>query len=376
MKYIAFYELEEYKSENRTVNPAAVDVVRYMADTMASFDDVEIICPARTLNARGYYKGRKTEIGKGVKLTMPPTFGSRTQIGRIVSIVWNQIWLFVYLMKTLSRNEQIVIYHSLSYMNIMRLLKKIKHIRLILEIREFYSDVGGTNAEKKHKEEDYFRLAEKYIFPTELLNEIINVDNKPYVIATGVYKSCDIRSIHNTSECIDVIYAGTLSREKGGAEAAVSCAEYLPPNYSVHVMGYGVKEEIDNIEQMIKKTGDDSHAKVTYHGVLRGKEFSDYVQSCQIGLATQDIRADFNNTSFPSKILMYLSNGLQVVSGRIPAVEKSGVGNIVYYYDEQDPRKIAEAIMSVELKNGFSCKDQLSGLDQDLRKNIKNLISM
>ncbi len=376
MKYIAFYDLEEYKSENRSVAPAAADVVRYMADVMTDFDDVEIICPARSLNTNGFYKGRKVNVGKGVKLLMPPSFGTRTQLGRVVSVIWIQVWLFFYLLKTTSKNEQIILYHGLSYMNTIRLLKKIKKIRLILEIREFYSDVGGTDEEKKRKEQEFFALADKFVFPTELLNGMINVNKKPYVIATGVYKSCDNEKMHKKSDSIDVVYAGTLSREKGGAEAAILCAEYLASNYHVHILGYGVQEEVKNIEHLINNIAGSSHAKVTYHGVLRGTEFSNFVQTCQIGLASQDIRADFNNTSFPSKILMYLSNGLQVVSGRIPAVEKSGVGDMIYYYDEQEPKKIAEAIMRVNLNDGFSCSEQLSRLDRELREEFKKMTSI
>ena len=46
---------------------------------------------------------------------------------------------------------------------------------------------------------------------------------------------------------------------------------------------------------------------------------------------------------------MYLANGLRVLSVRIPAVENSAVGGILYYYDKQLPQEIANAIMDIDV---------------------------
>ena len=62
---------------------------------------------------------------------------------------------------------------------------------------------------------------------------------------------------------------------------------------------------------------------------------------------THNPNAAFNATSFPSKILTYLANGLAVVSIRIPAIEQSEVGKYLFYYERQTPQEIAAAIMSV-----------------------------
>ena len=48
-----------------------------------------------------------------------------------------------------------------------------------------------------------------------------------------------------------------------------------------------------------------------------------FIQKCQIGLCTQNIDAAFNTTSFPSKILSYMSNGLEVVGVNIAAIKNS-----------------------------------------------------
>lgn len=50
-----------------------------------------------------------------------------------------------------SKNENVVVYHSLAYMNIVNIIHKIKKFNLILEVEEIYSDVIGDSKKKKRK---------------------------------------------------------------------------------------------------------------------------------------------------------------------------------------------------------------------------------
>jgi hypothetical protein len=117
-----------------------------------------------------------------------------------------------------------------------------------------------------------------------------------------------------------------------------------------------------------------TEATVTYDGVLLGEEYTGFLQSCHIGLSTQDPCASFNATSFPSKILSYMSNGLRVVSIRIPAIETSEVGQYMYYYDEQTPEEIAKAIMAVDLKDAYDPRAVLDGMDRRFRDAVRDLL--
>ena len=108
----------------------------------------------------------------------------------------------------------------------------------------------------------------------------------------------------------------------------------------------------------------------------------DYVQELKatgairhIGLSTQPIDAGFNTTSFPSKVLMYMSNGLRVVSVRIPAIETSSVGDRIYYYDNQDPKEIARVIRSVALDDGYDSRAHLNVLHGDFVEGLKRLLN-
>jgi hypothetical protein len=66
-----------------------------------------------------------------------------------------------------------------------------------------------------------------------------------------------------------------------------------------------------------------------------------------------------------------MANGLQVVSIKIPAIQTSLVGEEMYYYDEQTPQAIAEAIRSVDVNSQQTPREVLARLDKDFVEDIK-----
>ena len=207
---------------------------------------------------------------------------------------------------------------------------------------------------------------------TELLKDKVNPDNKPFTVNYGVFSpEKRLEPLFNDGK-IHCVYAGTLDPRKGGAAAAAS-ALFLNGNYHIHILGFGnekeKKEMLDIIDDISKKT----EARITYDGLLSGDEFTSFIQSCDIGFSTQNPDAAFNSTSFPSKILTYMVNGLRVVSIRIPAIEKSAVGKFMYYYDEQTPENIANAVKSIDLADGYDSRKELERIDREFVENIVSL---
>ena len=69
-----------------------------------------------------------------------------------------------------------------------------------------------------------------------------------------------------------------------------------------------------------------------------------------------------------------MANGLRVVSIRIPAIEKSAIGDYMYYYDKQTPEEIAKAIMRVDLNDGYNGREIIKKLDEKFTKELKGLL--
>lgn len=270
-------------------------------------------------------------------------------------------------------NDTLVVYHSLSLMNAVKRIIKKKNVNFVLQVCEIYSDVIGDK-EKRKKEIEFIRQADSYIFSSKMLEEQLNVNKKNYAICLGTYNIGEKLTTPLMDDKIHAVYAGTLDSRKGGATAATAAAEHLDENYHIHILGFGSQDEIDYINNQINKISKISKCAVTYDGCLSGEEYLKFIQGCHVGLSTQNPDADFNATSFPSKILSYLSNGLRVVSIRIPAIETSAVGEHLYFYDVQTPQEIAKAIISVNISDDKDGRRVVSGLDKQFCLDLRQVL--
>ena len=70
-----------------------------------------------------------------------------------------------------------------------------------------------------------------------------------------------------------------------------------------------------------------------------------------------------------------MANGLRVVSVRIPAVEQSDVGDMLYYYDEQTPEQIAGAIVRAGISRGYDGRKRIKELDSRFQADLEKILS-
>lgn len=339
--YIAHYDTPN-STELRSYSPAAAAKIGYIADAIAACGHrVELISASNSLETRPCSGGSR-EISENVVLTTLPSLGRGGRLHNLVDSALFALRLHRYLMRYVQDGDTVLAYHSLVLMRTVKRLKKRKKIRLLLETEEIYGDVTGNRACVR-RELRFFDCADAYIFPTALLDEKINRERKPSVLIHGTYRVEQRREERFDDGKIHCVYAGTLDPRKGGALAAAGAAQFLPETYHIHILGFGSTAQKETLLAEIGKHGG---KRVSFEGEKKGEEFVRFLQRCDIGLSTQNPDADFNATSFPSKILTYMANGLGVVSIRIPAVETSAVGSLVTYYDSQTPQCIAYAIMS------------------------------
>ncbi len=371
--YLGYYDVVSNAEENRNHVLAASNKMTYIVSALecAGFC-VELISASQTLNAQAY-SAKTVPFGKKSRLHLFKTLPWGNKLRRVRSVLFSKWQVFWYIWRHVGKGDTLVVYHSLAYVGLVRILKRLKGFRLVLEVEEIYADVTGSDMARK-KEYKLFRRADAYIFPTELLNEKLNSEHKPHCIIYGTYQVEENRHYSFNDGKIHVVYAGTFDPRKGGAAAAAAAAEFLPANYHVHILGFGSKTDVDHIRQTVAEISEKSAATVTYDGCLSGEEYIRFIQSCDIGLSTQNPNAAFNDTSFPSKILSYMANGLRVVSVRIPAIERSAIGNLVTYYDTQTPKAIAKAILKVDFEKPYDSRTTIQRLSDQFVMDMKYLL--
>ena len=372
--YLGYYDCEQIATEKRAASPAGMNKMSYVISALSEFSNTKsmVVSPCETV-LKKYVKGSVSDLYKNVSLKTFDSVNSGSLLIRCFGHILTKAQMFFFLLKNVKADDTLIVYHSLALMKIVKKIKKIKKCNLIIEVEEIYSDVKENDALRK-KEIDYFQVADKYIVITELLNKEINRNNKPAVISHGTYLNVPKYSDKFNDGKIHVVYAGSFNPVKGGAYSAIEATECLDENYVLHVLG---KENTIDSELVIKKIEQFSlktKCKIVFEGYKTGKEFNSFIQSCHIGLSTQQPDGKYNASSFPSKILMYMSNGLPVVSIRIPAVATSEVSEYIYYYDNPTPENIAGAIKTVPMNCSSNVHKKLDELNAKFKSGISDLL--
>lgn len=370
LHYIANYAGDR---DDLVVSPAGNNKMQYMISALKATNHSLTVYSTAEIK-KGISFGKKLKIGENAKLIYGFSFSFKPYLVQRMAKFFNKLGLYLYL-KKLGRNDIVVIYHNTPYMPVINRLKNRK-FKLVYEIEEIYSVVSPEKNNEIAIEKNYLKCADAYIFPTQMLDESINQENKPSITVHGSYTTETLREQEGFNDGrIHCLYAGTFNPEKGGAVIAAKAGAFLSEQYHIHILGFGAKADQEYLLSEIQSVSASSNCKVTFDGLLSGEEYIRFVQKCHIGLSTQNPNATFNTTSFPSKVLSYLANGLRVVSARIEAVERSAVGNLIYYYDENDSQMIAKAICKVDLAAPYDSRRRIEELNFEFVDDLATLIN-
>jgi len=375
VKYIGFYDLTDSKIK-RVSNLAATYKMDYICDAIIRAGyKVHLVSPSWFADESGYagfHPEKVVQLGENKKLTFCPSFGTRKKWARNIKIILTLAWLFFWLLKNTRKGEKILVYHTPWLSLPVRWAKWIRCFNLTLEVEEVYRDVSVIHPYFEIFERKLITSADAYFFSTELLTEKINTENKPYLTIYGVYKNYPIYVSPPEDGKIHLLYSGIIDTHKAGAFNAVECTPFLPMNYVLYIVGFGETEKLLKRIEELNKTNE---CKIIFDGVKSGNDFIEYAQRCHIGLSTQKMAGKYLETSFPSKILAYLSLGLEVVSCNVDCVAKSQIGDLMSYYAIDKPEEIAKAIMAIDLKSPKTSREAIEKLDREFVEDIKSILS-
>lgn len=367
-----YYLIHFDNKTNRNVTPSAITKGKYVASALASCSsEVEIVSlayPTKDSQDEVYY-----QVSENVICHL---FKGKYSNNRIIRYLNHKLYdkkIRKYLKQNVKKDDIIVVYHSLANMKLVKYIKKNITDKIVYEVEEIYGDV--INDEKtKTKELKAFKNVSSYIFSNDYLNSIINTKQLPYVTCYGTYEIPTLYKEAFNDNLIHCLYAGTLAQNKGALNA-INVAKYLPNNYLIHILGFGSEKDIADIKNAVNEVNNSyGTTKVIYEGLKLNEEYLKFIQKCQIGLCTQNIDAAFNTTSFPSKILSYMSNGLEVVGVNIAAIKNSKVGQYIQFYNVPDEKEIANAILNINLNNKTNNVDVVKELDKEFKEDLKDML--
>ncbi len=368
-----YYLIHFDNKTNRNVTPSAITKGKYVASALASCSsEVEIVSlayPTKDSQDEVYY-----QVSENVICHL---FKGKYSNNRIIRYLNHKLYdkkIRKYLKQNVKKDDIVVVYHSLANMKLVKYIKKNITDKIVYEVEEIYGDV--INDEKtKIKELKTFKNASSYIFSNDYLNSIINTKQLPYVTCYGTYEIPTLYKEAFNDNLIHCLYAGTLDCQKQGAAIAINTARYLPNNYIIHILGFGTSQDLSYTKNLIDEINKQyGVTKVIYEGVKLNEEYLKFIQKCQIGLSTQNMDASFNDTSFPSKILSYMSNGLEVVSANIGVVKNSKISQYIHFYEVQDEKAIANVILNINLNAKSNNVDVVKELDKEFKEDLKAML--
>ena len=370
MIYLGYY-VDSIDAGNRHCSPAATSKMDYLRDVLIDIGyPVEIVSLAPSRIPQHLKKERRS-LKDGGELVLFASLGYGNRIKNRLNEYFIKVQAIIHLLKKIKRNDTVIVYHSLALIAIVNVIRMIKKCDFIYDVGELYHTVV---LKKEEREMAFLKTADAYIFSTDFLNRELNKSHKPYALMHGSYRVVPIAGSKMFDDNkIHCIYAGTFDIRKG-VLLAIHTASFLDSRYHIHILGFGTSEETENVKKLISDVSLRTDCKVSYEGVIHGEEYTRYLQSCQIGLSPQSPDAQFNEASFPSKTLSYLSNGLKVVSIRIPAIEQSNVGAFLFYYDRQTPEAFAKAIEAAARDMSSNGQVIVKNLDEEFKKRFEDLL--
>ena len=179
----------------------------------------------------------------------------------------------------------------------------------------------------------------------------INGNKKPYAILYGAYDKKHKAEKKNDGIC-RLVYAGMIDTIQKDAFNAQNLCTFLSNKYSLNIIGKGNKASMDCLLAIIAEHNSTYECKITYDGYYEGEALDTYISQFDIGLNIRACSEGYNLYSFPSKILMYLSYGLQVLTTPISCVKESIIGkSLIISENDHDYEKMAKQLDDVGYGN-------------------------
>jgi glycosyltransferase involved in cell wall biosynthesis len=189
------------------------------------------------------------------------------------------------------------------------------------------------------------RKYDAYIVLTKQMNELINPNGKPSVVAEGLVHFNMVRKPNSLNDKYRekvIIYAGGLY-EKYGVKKLIEAFVKVPANdVRLWLFGSGeLEEEIRKYKKM-----DD---RIEFFGVLPNQALIEEEIKATLLVNPRPSSEEFTKYSFPSKIMEYMVSGTPVLTTKLPGMPEEYYDYVYLLEDESvdGMAKIIERILKV-----------------------------
>jgi len=373
--YIGYYS-DADDDRDLYSSPAACAKMDYIRSALKRIGcQVRLLSTSWTRKNGGSFGRKVVRTDSMDEIIYISTFGATNKLFRFMARFWSMLQLTWYLVTEVRTNEIVIVYHSISYREPIAIARRLRKLKLILQVEEIYSEVFGYTGTKRRREWSLISEADAYICASDFLkSRLEKTYGRKCIVAYGDY-SIPTRRSKRQEENIHVVYAGVIDTIKKGAFNAAKCIQYLPPHYRVHILGFGADNHISELTNLIHSINLElPEARIFFHGLLRGESFSDFLHSAHIGVNSHTMEGKYADFTFPSKLLVYLAHNMNVVSAAVPCVMGSSFAKYISFYCDDEARSLAEAILAVDVDSLRDNVFIIRQLDADFLNKLREVL--
>lgn len=372
--YLCFYA---EKNSDYTFFPSAIPKIEYLVEVLKLDFSVQLVSCVK-LSKFGFKKSRKKIIDDKESHLYFSTFNSKFSFFNKLEILFRWFQIIYYVFFKIRKGEKLLIYHSLFYYKLFKVLIRLTKVDTILQVEELYHAVTPGLLHLEAEENKYVSKFRKLLLVSDLLESKFKKINNRTLVCYGDYRSLDSSSLKKQTshrvETIKIVYAGVIESSRNAVFFALEVIKLLPSNYCLYIAGFGNKEDEDKLlsEMNIINQGKE---RVKYLGYLTGSEYSNLLLKCDIGLSCHQYKNDeliSADNSFPSKIIVYLKHKLVIVSNKINCVINSEIGQYITFFNST-PIDASDAILKVERNKNLDLV--ISKLDHKFKKSFVTFLN-
>ena len=284
-----------------------------------------------------------------------------------------KIQMYLYMLFKMSKGDNLIVYHDYAYAKAIRLIQRIKHFNLILEIEDIYHEVWKIKKRFVQAEISILKENYKSIVVSETMKSILNKSNA--LVSYGSYKiyKGNIEKNRNKDRIV-IVCTGSFDMNRGTGVLALDTIEMLPEKYLLYMSGVVREDSKEIISNRIKEINKNAgFEKCKFLGMLGKDDYEKLLLSADIGLNTQ-IEGDYSSYIFPSKLIKYLSYNLDVVTTPGDSIINSSLNSCFNITEGYLPEEIARCILGIDIGKHEDYRNVLKKLHEEYKSGLKQLI--
>ena len=373
--YVCYYAEPDFSGDIVSY-PSVWSKINYVSDCIKKNGfDICYVCPVMPLHGR--FRKREVQIDEHEKHVYFSAYRNPNwRISQILNGIAQILQILTFLLKNQKKMDRILIYHSMFHVQWTWILHYVFRRQFLLEIEDVYSALSPKGKCFEKKEWRFFESASGYLCVNSLICDKIN-NPAPKIISHGRYAIPEIIEEKETAKC-RLVYAGVIEQVRNGAFLAVEAMLCLPADYELIILGFGKESDIADLRTLIEKVNYEKGWEcIHYLGYMSGETYLRELQKCSIALSTHmydDSNMKSADYTFPSKLLVYMANGLNIVAQNLECLRTSDISDYIYYYESPTPKAVAEAVLDVDTNRQCDSRRWIEKLDREFVEGLKRIL--